>query len=367
MPAPADALPADMLPADMLIGLLRAPQGLVALAPADWYPLLLAARDGGLIGALAARAEADGVLDRLPAPARDALVGGRRVGDHHDFMLRWEARRVRRALADCGQPFLLLKGAAYALLDLPSSRGRLTGDIDILVRREGLPAVEASLQAHGWQPTEADAYDQRYYRQYMHELPPLRHRERGTVVDVHHTISPPTSRIKIDGGRLWSMAQPIGDTGFFTLAPTDLVLHAVIHLFHEGNVDTGIRDLADIDALLRHFGRDETFWESLLRRADSLGAGRVAFYGLRYAAMLFGTPVPPATLAATARWRPASPMLKLMDGLIVEALLSYRRREAVKARVANWMLYIRSHWRRMPPLMLAAHLLRKLFRRSAAA
>lgn len=354
-------------PADPLIGLLRSPADLAALAPAEWYPLLMAARDGGLVGALAASAETDGVLERLPPPARDALVAGRRVGDHHDFMLRWEARRVRRALADCGQPFLLLKGAAYAFLDLPSSRGRLTGDIDILVHRDGLSAVEASLQAHGWEPTEATPYDQLYYRRYMHELPPLRHRERGTVVDVHHTISPPTSRIKIDGEWLWAAAQPIGSTGYLTLAPADLVLHAVIHLFHEGNVGTGIRDLVDIDALLRHFGREPAFWDALVTRAEELDAGRMIFYGLRYAMLLMATPVPPAAVAAAAHWRPASPMLKLMDGLIVEALLSYRQREAMTARAATWMLYVRSHWRRMPPLMLAGHLLRKLFRRQPAA
>jgi hypothetical protein len=347
---------------DPLIPLLQSPPRLTGLRPQDWYPALTLARRIGLLGTLAAQAETAGVLDRLPAPAQDALVAGRRLGDHHDGMLRWETLRVRRALADCGQPAILLKGAAYAALDLPSSRGRLTGDIDILVRRSALDAVEASLQAHGWEATEADDYNQRYYRQYMHELPPLRHRVRDTVVDVHHTISPPTSRIKIDGDLLWSTARPIGDTGLLTLGPADLVLHAIIHLFHEGSVERGLRDLVDIDGLLRHFGQEPGFWDDLLARADAFGAGLVLFYGLRYATKLFGTPVPESVGRRVRRWRPVPPVVALMDWLVIRSLSAYRE-DGVGAWVARWMLYVRSHWRRMPPHQLAAHLLRKLVTR----
>jgi hypothetical protein len=346
-------------PRDPLIGLLQSPAGLAALPLEGWYPTLTLARRSGLIGALAARAQADGVIARLPEPAQDALIAGRRIGDHHDGMLRWEARRVRRALYDCGHQAILLKGAAYAMLDLPSSRGRLTGDIDILVRRSALDAVEAVLEKHGWVATEADAYNQRYYREHMHELPPLRHRVRETVVDVHHTISPPTSRIKIDGQLLWEQARPVGDSGFWTLGPADMVLHAIIHLFHEGSIERGLRDMVDIDGLLRHFGQEAGFWEELTARADRFGAGRVLFYGLRYAQQLFATPVPPATVGAVDRWRPAPPVLALMDWLVLQAIGAYRQQGDFGSWAAAWLLYVRSHWRRMPPLLLAAHLLRK--------
>lgn len=350
---------------DPLIGLLQSPAGLAALPHEAWYPTLTLARRSGLIGALAARAEAAGILAQLPVPAQDALIAGRRVGDHHDGMLRWEARRVRRALHDCGQPAILLKGAAYAALDLPSSRGRLTGDIDILVRQAGLDAVEAALQAHGWVATEQDDYNQRYYRLHMHELPPLRHRVRETVVDVHHTISPPTSRIKIDGALLWEKARQVGDTGFWTLGPADMVLHAIIHLFHEGSVERGLRDLVDIDGLLRHFGAEPGFWDELIARADRFGAGRVAFYGLRYAERLFATPIPLTARAALRRWRPSTPVLVAMDWLVVHALRAYRQDGDRDAWAASWLLYVRSHWRRMPPLQLAGHLLRKMVLRRA--
>lgn len=345
-------------PPDPLLAALRAPRGLAQVPAREWYPLLMAARRTGLIGTLAARAEAAGVLERLLPSARDALIAGRQGADQYETMLRWETNRVRRALMDCGEPAILLKGAAYEILGLPSSRGRLTGDIDILVRRPALDVVEASLRAHGWQPTELDAYDQRYYRHYMHELPPLQHGGRGTVVDVHHTIAPPTSRIAIAGEMLWPGARPTGISGLFTLAPADMTLHAIIHLFHEGNIGAGLRDLVDIDGLLRHFGAVPGFWDELLARAREFSAGRILFYGLRYPEMLLDTPIPEAVRNAAAQWAPARPFVGLMDWLVLRALLRHRGRAG--ARLADRLLYVRSHWRRMPPLMLARHLTRKL-------
>lgn len=351
---------------DSLLRALKAPAMLASVPPCDWYPLLAAARQSALIGTLAVRTEHPDLRDTLPPAVRDSLVAAERLAAHHDGMLRWEANRIARALGDIGEPFLLLKGAAYAMLGLPSSRGRLTGDIDILVRRSALGAVEAQLMAHGWEAADTDPYDQRYYRDYMHELPPLRHRERGTVVDVHHTISPPTSRIKIDGDLLWPEAQAIAETAYRALSPADLVLHAMIHLFHEGSIASGLRDLYDIDGLLRHYGEMPGFWERLAQRAGQFGAGRMLFYGLRYAELLLDTPIPEtAWRSIDRRWRPASGVQAVMDRLVVEALLSHRGTAA--SRRAAWLLFVRSHWRRMPPLMLTAHLLRKAARRWRAA
>ena len=47
----------------------------------------------------------------------------------------------------------------------------------------------------GWERVKAaDGYDDAYYRRWMHELPPLIHRDRDRMIDVHHTILPLTAR-----------------------------------------------------------------------------------------------------------------------------------------------------------------------------
>ena len=86
---------------------------------------------------------------------------------------------------------VLLKGAAYIALGLPLAEGRRIADIDILTEKQNLRAAERELIFYGWAKTKTDDYDQRYYREWMHEIPPLQHRQRGTVVDVHHNILPP--------------------------------------------------------------------------------------------------------------------------------------------------------------------------------
>ena len=48
----------------------------------------------------------------------------------------------------------------------------------------------------GWATTHHDPYDQRYYRRWMHELPPMLHIRRMTLLDVHHAIVPATADLK---------------------------------------------------------------------------------------------------------------------------------------------------------------------------
>ena len=79
-------------------------------------------------------------------------------------------------------------------------------DIDILVPKALLLRAESALMLHGWTGHEHDAYDQRYYRQWMHELPPMQHIRRQSVIDVHHAILPETARVRPDPARLIAAA-----------------------------------------------------------------------------------------------------------------------------------------------------------------
>ena len=86
------------------------------------------------------------------------------------------------------------------------------------------------------------------------------------------------------------------------------------------------------------------------------------FYGLRYGAEWLATPVPESVRLTVGTSAPSWAVLLLMDRL-VRAVLPPRdlhRREPV---MSAWLLYVRSHWLRMPPWLLAGHLLRKAIRR----
>ena len=74
------------------------------------------------------------------------------------------------------------------------------------------------------------------------------------MIDVHHTILPLTARPKPDAAALIadSLALPgTGRPGLRILSPADMIVHAAAHLFADGDLAGGLRNLWDIDRLLR--------------------------------------------------------------------------------------------------------------------
>jgi len=342
----------------LLLRVLREPQTLCALTPVEFANALDAAEYARLLGWLQFRIEEGLVPTVVPPWLAERLTSTLALVGEYDRAVRWEIDRLDRVFLGTGIRWVLLKGAAYLAAGLPPGRGRNVADIDLLVSAADLPAAERALTAQGWAFPALDPYDERYYREWMHEVPPMVHRERGSIVDLHHAILPRTSRLHPSSERLLEGAIEVAP-GIRTLRPSHQILHAAAHLFHDGEIAGAIRDVVDLDGLLRHFGRDPAFWADLVAEAPRLGLARPAFYALRYAQLLFATSVPAEVLAHTSTWAPSSALTVLMDRLVLRALPGEAGRGSSSAALA---LYIRSHWLRMPPRMLAQHLMRKAWR-----
>ncbi len=332
-------------------------------SPHEWEDLLGQARQARLLSRLATHHEDHGALEALPEGPRRQLQAALRWMARQHHAVHWEVDCIARALVAVPTPVVLLKGAAYLMAGLPPAHGRLFADIDLLVARPALHASEGALLAAGWVGMDQDAYDQRYYRDWMHELPPVTHVQRQSVIDVHHTITPPTSRFAVDGARLLERALPIdSQRRLFVLAPEDMVLHSAAHLFSEGEWDHGLRDLLDLDDLLRHFEADAGFWPRLFDRAGELALQVPLFHALTHVQRLFGT-APPAALAARVQ-RPAWAGRVLMSALLARALRPMHPScEAPGDALARSLLYVRSHYLRMPMRLLVPHLARKAWMR----
>ena len=126
-------------------------------------------------------------------------------------------------------------------------------------------------------------------------------------------------------------------------------------------MDAGLRDLVDLDDLLRHWGTREVFWEELLQRARQQDLVQPLCYALRYCSRLLGTPVPPQLQAKSVVYAGLPPgALSLMDRLVMTALDPSRDNlDSRRAGFGRWLLYLRSHKLRMPMHLLLPHLLRK--------
>ncbi len=348
---------------NLLLRLLR--EGRLPVDEREWDVLIRQARSARLLAHLSGRILGSEAEASLPAGALRQLLSGQSQSRHQAEAVRNEIEQIRRALHSVGIPVVLLKGAAYVALGLPASNGRLMSDIDILVPKARLPDVEAALMRHGWISSHLDAYDQRYYRRWMHELPPMQHLKRGTSIDVHHAVLPETARMHADSERLRSAAVPVaGRDGIFTFAPEDLVLHSATHLFNEGELDSGLRDLVDLDSLFRHYGGDQSFWSRLCARAEEVGLQRPLYYALHYARRVLSSRIPELVEPYMERWAPRWPPMWFMDGLFGRALApNHHTADDRLASTARWLLYVRGHWLRMPLHLLALHLTRKALRR----
>lgn len=316
--------------AALLVRALRDPASVVGLDASGWNGLIAAARAERLIGTLAFRLDGVAVPPALTPILSDARLDAAREARQ----ALWEADRAAQALGALDVRVVLLKGTAYAAAGLKAGEGRFIGDLDILVPDEAMAAVEQALIAAGWEWVKDDPYDDAYYRQWMHELPPMIHATRDRMIDVHHTILPLTARQTPDAVAMIADAVPVDD-GLFVLSPEDRVVHAVAHMLADGDLQGGLRNLWDIHHLLA-----DTDPDILATRAVRHGLAPHVRQAQRLAAALYG---PGARLT-------------LWDRLIRARLLARDGwgRETRKALV--FAFFLRSHWLRMPPLMLARHL-----------
>jgi hypothetical protein len=352
---------------DLVIAVLREPARAPGLPPADWDRLLRQARRADLLGRLALLMRQGGLLERVPAAPRAHLESAIVLTAAQHLEIRREVARIEQALAPLGPDLgaVLLKGAAYLASDAPAALGRTFDDVDLLVPRARLAEVESHLLMGGWVTTHLSAYDQRYYREWMHELPPMQHATRQTVLDVHHAILPLTARVRPDSALLLAAARPAAPGGSLrVLAPPDMLLHSACHLFHNEEFGHGLRDLSDIDLMLRAWGTEPDWWPALLRRAQALGLQRVLALALHHAAGTLGSPVPEPVLRAAAEATGRARLSGLWQGAWNAVLRSpHGSAQLPGAALARGLLYLRGHALRMPPGLLARHLAVKAWRR----
>jgi Uncharacterised nucleotidyltransferase len=154
------------------------------------------------------------------------------------------------------------------------------------------------------------------------------------MIDVHHTILPLTARIMPDAASLLADSIEIAP-GVRVLSPNDMLVHAAAHLFADGDLAGGMRNLWDVHCLAGQFGTT-----GLSQRAAHHGLTKEVARALRLAAALYGD---------GARLSP-------IDHAYLRRLTARDGWGRATCPVTRLVFYVRSHWLRMPPMMLAKHL-----------
>jgi hypothetical protein len=303
------------------------------------------------------------LLKAVPEKPYHHLLSASLQAQKQRTQVLWEVKLLVTELQRIGVRPVLLKGGAYIYANKAAGKGRTLTDIDILVPKEALPKVERQLKTDGWCSDKIDDYDQRYYREWTHEIPPLIHYKRQTVLDVHHNIFP-VLRFQVDIERLMDKvcfdADSVG-----TLHPYDMIIHSATHLFFEGEFESGLRDLSDLDLLFRELKPDD--WPKLKRRALELQLARPLFYALRYCRRCLSSPIPDDIWTAKDAGTPNALLLPVADMLFTRVLIPHHPlAEKPGFWLAKFLLYGRGHLLKMPLAVLVPHFLRKLMRSISA-
>jgi len=241
-----------------------------------WDPLVRTARSARLVGVLAVRIERAGLMLQVSQVVANHL----RAASAEAHYLRQMSLRQLAAVADTLRPvgagLLALKGSAYILRNSLCAARRIPRDVDIMVGAAVWTRSNKRCFSRGGRSrrpilTAITAH--------CKELPPMRVPAMPFELDVHHTILPPLGRLRADAQSLFAAAAPVADPNWWTLCPTDLVLHAAAHLFQDSGWIAGLRDLVDIDSLVREAAvADPRLWEVLgtrVRNFSTSGAAAV--------------------------------------------------------------------------------------------
>jgi hypothetical protein len=321
------------IPSSLLTDALRQPQGLSSLNLAQWDALVRKARQARLLARLARVLDAQGALEAVPSAPRSHLQAALIVADAQHRDLLYELDCIGQALADAEIRPLLLGGAAYVAAGMLPALGRGLTRIAMLAPVQRSSQGQAALMARGWMPLDGQGTK----RLSVGSASPtsLRHLQRLSLIEWHDAARPGSLGYALPMSAFLETAQSLASDARFTiLAPTEMTLCNAARLFGGSDLDTALRDLSDLDLLLRRFGQTADFWPAVARRADQLSLRPAFHHGLRWANTLFGTPAPSKLLADAAR-RGAADLLR--DTVWARAL----RRDTTD----SWSALVRRAWR----------------------
>jgi hypothetical protein len=340
---------------------LRQPEIALSWSLNQWERAVRLARQQRLLARLAECITGAGLIDRVPPQASRHLIAEQRLSRWRTAAVLWTLERVASILGDTPYPRVLLKGGAYIGQDLPIAAGRLPSDLDILVPQAHVPDVQARLAQGGWKEVALDEHDRRYYYEWSHEVPPMTHPLFALELDLHHNILPPVARTHVDANALLERLRPSKWPSWQVLDPLDQVLHSAAHLFHDSEARDRIRDLVDLDSLLRHFGAEQGFISQLPERAQALGLEESLALACHFCVGWFGTPIPADVRERIESIGPGRLRRAWLLPLLATALMPTEPDDtsSLSQQVADMLLLARYHRQRMPLRLLMPHLWHK--------
>lgn len=330
----------------------------------EWNLLLQQTRSSRLQLRLLALLEEHNLTCHIPSKIRSAFENEKYRVNYLTTQTHKEVELLNEVLTEKNIVPIYLKGAAYVLNNLPVSTQRLFSDIDILLDKQDIDDAEFLLKCEGFVSEKTNDYDQKYYRMYMHEIPALRHLDRGTVLDLHHNILPVCGEhpVNIDLFKQFTISfTDARNNEFKVLQPHAMFLHASVHLFNESEFDKGLRDLHDLVSLYSHFThQDEQFVEKVIDLAQKTELTKALYYSFQCIHNIFNVELSMTASQFVLSQRAQIKFPKLYDYIFERVLIPYHKScDSPSVKLAKFLAFCRGHLLRMPLRLLIPHLTRK--------
>lgn len=310
----------------MLCRLLADHVGGVDRSPVDaagWERILAVARAHGVAPLLYHRLAARHRLSCLPRSARDALRREYYTTAAHNTLLLRELQRVLTALEtgdvpptspsldesprippssfqSCRRrvPIVVLKGAALATTLYPNPALRPLHDLDLLVPRHRVPAVETSIRACGYEAYTPEPVPG-LNRRLGHHVALRGGPHARVVIEVHWNLIGADADWRTPAmDWFWDHVEALPEEGTFLyrLAPTATFLYLAAHLvLQHGGARPRLLWLYDLHLVLTRWQR-RLDWHDLVERASAFRWGAAVSAALRATHTCFGSPLPDGLL-----------------------------------------------------------------------
>lgn len=303
--------------------------GSMTAARVDWTRVVGLANANGMATMLAGYLQATGLDAHLPSPAAADLAIAVKSYDYRARLFTPALQQLLRHAAARGVDVVVLKGLWLSHKIYGRAEMRPGADIDVLVRKQDIPAVLEILEdemgyGRWWEPLLDDRF---YARHHLHQQ--RCNPGRAIWIEPHWRLDHPYNRLTIDyeamlarttPGRL--LGQPVRE-----LALPDLIVSLVVHLVKHAVYLPAVMEREDVprlivaDGMLIYFvdvaealgqAEGEIDWDALVNVAREGGAASSTGAVLRVCARHLGAPVPATVLDAL----PVTPPGRARHGML---------------------------------------------------
>jgi hypothetical protein len=326
----------------------------------EWEDIVHTLREVNLLAACYFQLEKEDKLKALPLFAFKHMKSAAIYSSRQSEQVIFECKLLQKILDDNNISSVFLKGASYTLRKSNNSQGRVYSDIDLLVAKNDISKAEKSLEKHAWCTKKVSEYDNKYYREWSHEIPPMFHIHRGTVLDLHHNILLPISGRKVNVDVLTENCQLI-DGSYTVLSYSTTILHSIVHLIINEDVSNGYRDILDITTLIKERNSAE-FWQEITLLSSKLGFNDELYLALSLSNKYANLTIPNEVWLTLNQQKNNSKLNFLLNHVYYYALQPHSPAiQTLKHKVAITVVYFLGHLQKMPLKILIPHLLTKSF------